>query len=203
MSSRKNVFSPSNVWKHWKPSSTKLSLSPWLGWQHSKSYCMENWPSLCVSADTPWSRGNLRLFGRRQFISLASTDPSPLLQSFHFTSESKVGLTMEHSPSLPFFFFFSCQSEKWLGGSSNYVEHAGTVFMPKKIGVTTVLEADEVMLWWPEKGAGVGSAVAIKPSVYTVFYHFKGNLHILFHFNLVQFGTLDLITIIICSHFSN
>lgn len=52
---------------------------------------------------------------------------------------------MEHSPSLPF--FFPCQSEKWLGGSSNYVEHAGTVFMSKKIGVTAVLEAEEVTLW--------------------------------------------------------
>lgn len=51
---------------------------------------------------------------------------------------------MEHSPSLPF--FFPCQSEKWLGGSSNYVEHAGTVFMSKKIGVTAVLEAEKVTL---------------------------------------------------------
>jgi hypothetical protein len=28
---------------------------------------------------------------------------------------------MEHK--LFFFFFFVCQSEKWLGGNSNYVEH--------------------------------------------------------------------------------
>lgn len=51
---------------------------------------------------------------------------------------------MEHNPSLP---FFPCQSEKWLGRNSNYVEHAGTVSMSKKNGITTVLEADEVMLW--------------------------------------------------------
>lgn len=151
MSSRITALLPSDVWKCWKPSSTNLSLSLWLGWQHSKPYCMENWLSLCVSADTPWSSGNLRLLGRRRFISLISTDPSPLLQSSHFTSESKDGPTMGCSPSLP---FFPCQSEKWLGGNSNYVEHAGTVFMSKKIGVTTILEADEVMLWWLKRCGG-------------------------------------------------
>lgn len=53
----------------------------------------------------------------------------------------------------PFPSFFSpCQSEKWLGGSSNYVEQAGTIFMSKKIGVTTVLEADEVSMVTREMG---------------------------------------------------
>lgn len=70
---------------------------------------------LLESLDTPWSRGSLSLLGRRQFTSLVSTDPSPLLQSSHFTSESKAGLTMEHSPSL--FFFLSPVKVKngWVG----------------------------------------------------------------------------------------
>lgn len=149
----RNAFLPFNVWKCWKPFFHKSFPQPLTRLAILQTLLYGKLTVCLCLCDTPWNRGNLRILGGRQFIFLASTDPSPLLQSFHFTSESKVGLTMKHGPSLPFF-FSSCQSEKWLGGSSNYVEHVGTVFMPKKIGVTTVLEADEVMLWWPEKGVG-------------------------------------------------
>ena len=142
MPPQKQAFLPSNIWKCWKllsqtfpqPLMRLATLQTVL--YGRQTVCLRLWGHTL-------EEGSSSLLRRRQLTSLFSVDPSLWLQSSHFTSESKAGLTMEHSPSL----FIPCQSERWLGGSSNYVEHAGTIFMSKKIGATTVLKADEVMPW--------------------------------------------------------
>lgn len=75
---------------------------------------------------------------------------------------------------------------------------AGTVFMSKKIGVATALETDDVT-----REMGWLAQLQQQILMFAQDYNFKDYLHILCHLNLVQFSTLELVTIIICSHFSD
>ena len=102
MPPQKQALLPSNIWKCWKllsqtfpqPLMRLATLQTVL--YGRRTVCSHLWGHTLEEGISSLPR-------RSQFTSLVSADPSLWLQSSHFTSESKAGLTMEHSPSLLFF----------------------------------------------------------------------------------------------------
>ena len=101
MPPQKQALLPSNIWKCWKllsqtfpqPLMRLATLQTVL--YGRRTVCSHLWGHTLEEGISSLPR-------RSQFTSLVSADPSLWLQSSHFTSESKAGLTMEHSPSLLF-----------------------------------------------------------------------------------------------------
>lgn len=102
MPPQKQALLPSNIWKCWKLLSQTFP-QPLMRLATLQTVLYGRQTVCSHLRRHTLEEGILSLPRRSQFTSLVSADPSLWLQSSHFTSESKAGLTMEHSPSLLFF----------------------------------------------------------------------------------------------------